>query len=181
MTALTYDIISRTVFSHEIETPAEVMGEAITTYFEALGRIDLWDVLPLPRWLPPPAFLRAKPAQQIFREEVGRLLERRRARIAAGGTTPNDLVTRPMQAHDPAAAPRAADAHYDETILTLRRPRQRPSRRAPYSWPSFEARLRAHLRMNLSLFLPEPIEPHDFRAAVRLVGLRFFVLRHHGE
>src|SRR4051812_25240975 len=43
MTALTYDIISRTVFSHEIETPAEVMGEAITTYFEALGRIDLWD------------------------------------------------------------------------------------------------------------------------------------------
>src|ERR1041385_855384 len=40
MTALTYDIISRTVFSHEIETPAEVMGEAITTYFEALGRGD---------------------------------------------------------------------------------------------------------------------------------------------
>src|SRR4051794_36430512 len=61
MTALTYDIISRTVFSHEIETPAEVMGEAITTYFEALGRIDLWDVLLLPRWLPRPAFIRAKP------------------------------------------------------------------------------------------------------------------------
>src|SRR4051795_6107373 len=67
MTALTYDIISRTVFSHQIETPAEVMGEAITTYFEALGRIDLWDVLPLPRWLPRwlprLAFIRAKPAR----------------------------------------------------------------------------------------------------------------------
>src|SRR3954470_12985465 len=85
MTALTYDIISRTVFSHQIETPAEVMGEAITTYFEALGRIDLWDVLPLPRWLPRwlprLAFIRAKPARRIFREEVARLLERRRVRI----------------------------------------------------------------------------------------------------
>src|SRR6185295_4406105 len=72
MTALTYDIISRTVFSHELETPAEVMGEAVTTYFDALGRIDLWDVLPLPRWLPRPAFIKARPAQKIFREEVRR-------------------------------------------------------------------------------------------------------------
>src|SRR5687768_7424066 len=79
MTALTYDIISRTVFSHEIETPADVMGEAITTYFDALGRIDLWDVLPLPRWLPRPAFIKARPAQKIFREEVRRMLDRRRA------------------------------------------------------------------------------------------------------
>jgi cytochrome P450 len=80
MTALTYDIISRTVFSNEIETPPDVMGEAITTYFEALGRIDLWDVLPLPRWLPRPAFIRARPAQKIFRDEVLRLFEKRRAR-----------------------------------------------------------------------------------------------------
>ena len=64
MTALTYDIISRTVFSHEIETPPDVMGEAITTYFDALGRIDLWDVLPLPRWLPRPAFIRARPGAE---------------------------------------------------------------------------------------------------------------------
>lgn len=84
MTALTYDIISRTVFSHEIETPADVMGEAITTYFDALGRIDLWDVLSLPRWLPRPAFIKARPAQKIFREEVRRLLARRRARMARG-------------------------------------------------------------------------------------------------
>src|ERR1043165_4255908 len=101
MTALTYDIISRTVFSHEIETPAHVMGEAITTYFEALGRIDLWDVLPLPRWLPRSAFMRARPARRVFREEVGRLVERRRVRIAAGDAVPDDLVTRLMQAGAP--------------------------------------------------------------------------------
>src|SRR5205085_6181069 len=119
MTALTYDIISRTVFSDEIETPAEVTGEAITTYFEALGRIDLWDVLPLPRWLPRAAFIRAKPAQQIFREEVGRLLERRHARIAAGGTMPNDLVTRLMQARDPETGAPLADAVIHDNLVTF--------------------------------------------------------------
>jgi len=119
MTALTYDIISRTVFSHEIETPAEVMGEAITTYFEALGRIDLWDVLPLPRWLPRPAFIRAKPAQRIFREEVGRLLERRRARLAAGVAVPNDLVTRLMQARDPETGAPLSDAVIHDNLVTF--------------------------------------------------------------
>jgi len=119
MTALTYDIISRTVFSHEIETPADVMGEAITTYFEALGRIDLWDVLPLPRWLPRPAFIRAKPAQRIFREEVGRLVERRRARIAAGGTVPDDLVTRLMQARDPETGAPLANAVIHDNLVTF--------------------------------------------------------------
>ena len=101
MTALTYDIISRTVFSHEIETPPDVMGEAITTYFEALGRIDLWDVLPLPRWLPRPAFIRARPAQKIFRDELLRLFEKligvngigpRLARVILSGMAPDDLL-----------------------------------------------------------------------------------------
>ena len=119
MTGLTYDIISRTVFSHEIETPAEVMGEAITTYFEALGRIDLWDVLPLPRWLPRPAFIRARPAQGIFREEVRRLVERRRARIAAGGTLPDDLVTRLMQARDPETGAPLSDTVIHDNLVTF--------------------------------------------------------------
>ncbi|MEJ0077803.1 MAG: cytochrome P450 [Alphaproteobacteria bacterium] len=119
MTALTYDIISRTVFSHEIETPAEVMGEAITTYFEALGRIDLWDVLPLPRWLPRPAFIRARPAQGIFREEVGRLLERRRARLSTGGAVPDDLVTRLMQARDPETGTPLADTVIHDNLVTF--------------------------------------------------------------
>jgi len=119
MTALTYDIISRTVFSHEIETPAEVMGEAITAYFEALGRIDLWDILPLPRWLPRPAFIRARPAQKIFREEVGRLVERRRARIAAGGGVPDDLVTRLMQARDPETGAPLSDVVIHDNLVTF--------------------------------------------------------------
>ncbi len=119
MTALTYDIISRTVFSHEIETPAEVMGEAITTYFDALGRIDLWDVLPLPRWLPRPAFIKARPAQKIFREEVRRLLDRRRVRMARGEQMPDDLVTRLIAARDPESGEGLADAVIHDNLVTF--------------------------------------------------------------
>ncbi len=119
MTRLTYDIISRTVFSNEIETPPDVMGEAITTYFEALGRIDLWDVLPLPRWLPRPAFIRAKPAQKIFRDEVLRLFERRRARIAAGESVPDDLVTRLINARDPETGAPLSDAVVHDNLVTF--------------------------------------------------------------
>jgi cytochrome P450 len=119
MTALTYDIISRTVFSHEIETPADVMGEAITTYFEALGRIDLWDVLPLPRWLPRPAFIRARPAQKIFRDEVLRLFEKRRARMAAGQAVPDDLVTRLINARDPETGAPLSDAVVHDNLVTF--------------------------------------------------------------
>jgi cytochrome P450 len=119
MTALTYDIISRTVFSHEIETPADVMGAAITSYFEALGRIDLWDVLPLPRWLPRPAMIRAKPAQKIFREEVRRLVARRRARIAAGQPVPSDLVARLMEARDPDTGAALTDTLIHDNLVTF--------------------------------------------------------------
>ena len=119
MTALTYDIISRTVFSHEIETSPQLMGAAITTYFDALGRIDLWDVLPLPRWLPRPAFIRARPAQKIFRDEVARLLDRRRSRIAAGEAMPDDLVTRLIAARDPETGAPLADAVIHDNLVTF--------------------------------------------------------------
>jgi cytochrome P450 len=119
MTALTYDIISRTVFSHEIETPPDVMGEAITTYFDALGRIDLWDVLPLPRWLPRPAFIRARPPLKIFRDEVGRLFARRRARIAAGEAVPDDLVTRLIAARDPETGAPLSDTVVHDNLVTF--------------------------------------------------------------
>jgi cytochrome P450 len=119
MAALTYDIISRTVFSHEIETPPEVMSAATTTYFDALGRVDLWDVLPLPHWLPRPAFIRARPALKIFRGEVGRLLARRRARLAAGEALPDDLVTRLMEARDPETGSPPPDAVIHDNLVTF--------------------------------------------------------------
>ena len=171
MTRLTYDIISRTVFSNEIETAPDVMGEAITTYFEALGRIDLWDVLPLPRWLPRPAFIKARPAQKIFRSEVLRLVGRRRARIAAGENVPDDLVTRLIAARDPETGAPLSDAVVHDNLVTFIGAGHETTANA-LTWtlfllsefPDADARVAA-----------EAIEAPDADALARLAGTRMIL------
>lgn len=119
MTRLTYEVISKTVFSDEIETSPEVMGAAVTRYFEQLGRIDLWDVLPLPGWLPRPSLIRVRPAVRVFRTEVRRLLDRRRAVIAAGKPVPDDLVTLLTRARDPDTGSALSDDVIHDNLVTF--------------------------------------------------------------
>jgi cytochrome P450 len=119
MTALTYDIISRTVFSSEIETGADVMSAAITRFFDTHGRIDLWDVFKLPGWLPRPAEWRVRPATRVFRDEVRRLLERRRARQAAGQPVPNDLVSLLAAARDPETGAALSEQTIHDNLVTF--------------------------------------------------------------
>ena len=119
MTALTYEIISRTVFSGEIETGADVMSAAITRFFDTHGRINLWDIVKLPRWLPRPAEWRVRPATRVFREEVRGLLRRRRARQAAGEAVPDDLVTLLAAARDPETGAALSEQTIHDNLVTF--------------------------------------------------------------
>jgi cytochrome P450 len=119
MTALTYEIISRTVFSGEIETGADVMSAAITRFFDTHGRINLWDIVKLPRWLPRPAEWRVRPATRVFREEVRGLLQRRRARQAAGEAVPDDLVTLLAAARDPETGAALSEQTIHDNLVTF--------------------------------------------------------------
>lgn len=117
MTALTYEVISRTVFSSELQTSAEVMSAAVSHYFVVLGRIDLWDFLRIPSWLPRPAQWRVRSATRVFRSEVHRLLERRRARGAA--ELPRDIVTLLTQARDPESGVGPSDQVIHDNLVTF--------------------------------------------------------------
>ncbi len=119
MTALTYDIISRTVFSNELETGADVMSAAITRFFDTHGRINLWDIVKLPAWLPHSAQWRVRPATRVFRQEVRRLLEQRRARQAAGRPVPNDLVTLLAAARDPETGAALSEETIHDNLVTF--------------------------------------------------------------
>jgi cytochrome P450 len=119
MTALTYDVISRTVFSGEIETSAEVMSAAVTRYFEILGRVDLWDIMNLPRWLWRPARWRVRPALRIFRGEVRRLLDRRRSDRDAGRRIPPDVVTLLLDARDSETGAALSDDVIHDNLVTF--------------------------------------------------------------
>src|SRR5215470_7900463 len=118
MTALTYEIISRTVFSGELQTSAEVMRAAISHYFAVLGRIDLWDFLKVPFWLPRPALWRVRSSTRVFRTEVHRLLKQRRARETTAGT-PRDIVTLLIQARDPETGSALSDRIINDNLVTF--------------------------------------------------------------
>jgi cytochrome P450 len=102
MMRLTYDIISRTVFSGNVTMDYARMSKALLTYLETLGRIDMLGLLGLPRWVPTPDRLRAEPALRYFRREMEGLIERRKALLERdAAAAPNDLLTLLLQAHDP--------------------------------------------------------------------------------
>jgi cytochrome P450 len=119
MTKLTYDVISRTVFSNELETSAEVMSAAVSHYFAVLGRLDLWDFLKIPPWVPRPSQWRVRSATGVFRSEVHRLLERRRAREAAAAQLPRDIVTLLTLARDPETGARLEDRIIHDNLVTF--------------------------------------------------------------
>ncbi|MBV9064304.1 MAG: cytochrome P450, partial [Methylobacteriaceae bacterium] len=119
MTALTYDIISRTVFSNELQTGSDVMSAAITRFFDTHGRINLSDVVKLPAWLPRPAEWRVHPATRVFRQEVRRLSERRRARQTAGQPVPKDLVTLLAAARDPETGAALPEETIHDNLVTF--------------------------------------------------------------
>jgi cytochrome P450 len=102
MMRLTYDIISRTVFSGDVTMDYARMSKALLTYLETLGRIDMLGLLGLPRWVPTPDRLRAEPALRYFRREMEGLIERRKAWLERDpAAAPNDLLTLLLTAHDP--------------------------------------------------------------------------------
>jgi cytochrome P450 len=119
MTTLTYEIISRTVFSNEIQTGADVMSAAITRFLDTHGRIDLWDIVAPLRWLPRPAEWRARPARHVLRAEVHRLLQVRRERQAAGQAIADDLVTLLAAARDPESGAALSEETIYDNLITF--------------------------------------------------------------
>jgi cytochrome P450 len=106
---LTYDIISRTMFSNDVAMDFRRMAKALATYFENVGRVDFAGVLGLPAWWPTPRRLRALPAIRYFRGEVKALMEKRRS---AGAASRDDLLSVLLGAKGP-----GADALIDERTI----------------------------------------------------------------
>ncbi len=102
MMALTYDVLSRTIFGRDARTDARRMGAAFELYFETVGRLDLAAFLNLPEWVPTIGRLRARPALRYFHDEVGRIVRQRRALLAeAPDEAPDDLLGMLLGARDP--------------------------------------------------------------------------------
>lgn len=102
MARVTLDVLERTIFSGGLGgAPDEVM-EAVTRYFDTIGRIDPFDIFAFPDWVPRFSRLRARPALAFFNAAVDRIIAARRALLESRPDgAPQDLLTMLLNARDP--------------------------------------------------------------------------------
>lgn len=98
VTELTLEVLERTIFSEGIPGNGPEFRRAMRTYFDSLGRIDPFDLLNLPDFIPRIGRLRTRPAVRLFHRSVDEMVARR-GRRATGG--PDDLLTLMLNARDP--------------------------------------------------------------------------------
>lgn len=117
---LTYEIVSRTVFSGALDDDRVRVHESMALYFDTIGRVDLASFLNLPEWLPTRARRLGRPALDVFRGTVGAAVARRRdERGGADASAHRDLLDRLIDATDPETGERMPDDIVFDNVLTF--------------------------------------------------------------
>ncbi|WP_312812128.1 cytochrome P450 [Brevundimonas sp.] len=99
MSGLTFDILSATMFSDDLDGDAAGFEKALNQFLEVGARISPLDALKAPDWIPRLGKLASRGSAHFFQERVSALVKRRRARIETGDA-PDDLLTALLSARD---------------------------------------------------------------------------------
>lgn len=120
MMRLTYDIISRTLFSNDVTMQYGEMAEALVTYMETQGKVSVLRVLGLPDWFPTPDNLRARGPLKFFRKELKGLIAQRRAALERDpGNVSHDFLTLLLTARDPEGGALFGEAEVFDNVMTF--------------------------------------------------------------
>lgn len=102
MTLLTFDILAETLFSSEIAGQPGSFGKQVDRLFETMGRVDPFDLLGWPDWIPRITRLLGRNSLAYFRGIVAETMEMRRQRIADDPTgVPEDFLTLLLRTEGP--------------------------------------------------------------------------------
>ena len=117
MTMLTYDILAETLFSGEIAGEPGSFAHEIDRLFETMGRVDPFDLLRAPEWLPRFTRLRGRKTMAYFRKIVTDTVEMRSEKLARDpGGAPEDFLTLLLRAEGPEGLSRA---EIEDNIITF--------------------------------------------------------------
>jgi cytochrome P450 len=118
MTRVTFDVLAGTLFSDGIVSGADRFAEAVTGYFDTVGRLDPLDALGLPDWIPRLSWFTGRKSISFFEAEVKRIIARRKGEITQG-TAPADLLTALINAADPETGIGLTDEEVAANIITF--------------------------------------------------------------
>src|SRR5262249_964647 len=90
------------------------------SYFETIGRIDPFDMLGVPDFVPRPARWKLRPMLRVFESAIDTIISTRRARIASNpDSAPRDILTFLLEAADPETGQALSEAEIRANILTF--------------------------------------------------------------
>jgi cytochrome P450 len=120
MMQLTYEIISRTLFSNDVTMQYGKMSEALAVYLETQGRIDILRTMGLPDWVPTLSNLRARGPLKFFRKELQGLIAQRRAQLAADPAgARHDFLTMLLTTRDPEDGALFGEKEVFDNVMTF--------------------------------------------------------------
>jgi cytochrome P450 len=117
---LALDVLERTIFSDGLGADTQVLRDGMRAYFDALGRMDPFDLLGLPDFVPRLTRWRAAPTFRLFSTAIENMVATRRERLARDADSmPRDILTQLMQAKDRDTGRMMTEAEIRANILTF--------------------------------------------------------------
>lgn len=102
MADLALTVLERTIFSSGLSAPTADLRAAMRVYFDTLGRIDPFDLLDLPDFVPRLSRLSARSAISLFHRTVDDMVASRQRQLDDGNSdAPADILTLLIRARDP--------------------------------------------------------------------------------
>jgi cytochrome P450 len=119
-TRATLEVLERTIFSDGLGRASEEIRLAMKSYFDTIGRIDPFDMLGFPDFVPRPARWKLRPALQVFESAIDTMISDRRERMAKDPeNAPRDILTFLLEAADPETGETLTEAEVRANILTF--------------------------------------------------------------
>jgi cytochrome P450 len=118
MARTTFEVMSATLFSDGITQGPEAFGKALNRFLETMGRVDPFDLIGVPDWVPRLTRLRGRDPVKFFETEVAATIAKRRAEVTAG-TAPHDLLTLLISASDPETGLGISDEEVASHVITF--------------------------------------------------------------
>jgi cytochrome P450 len=119
-TRVTLEVLERTMFSDGLGRDPEEIRVAMKSYFEAIGRIDPFDVLGVPSVVPRPRRWKVRSTLRLFESAIDSIISTRYQRIAKDpGGVPRDILTLLLEARDPQSGEALREVEVRANILTF--------------------------------------------------------------
>jgi cytochrome P450 len=120
MSRLALDALVRCIFADGLGNDPEAMSAALATFFATAGRIDPFDIIGLPDFVPRLTLLRHRAKLQIFDQALAAAIAARRRSLAEHpDAAPPDMLGVMLAATDPETGTRLSEAEVKGNVLTF--------------------------------------------------------------